>query len=335
MFCSKRAQYLPMRNLFILLSVALPLICSAASRQAQAVAIVVQGFVSGITVTDGGAGYRSAPAVRLSGGGGAGASAVAILEADRVRQIVVTSAGSDYSQAPSVSVEFPPDPHSGLQKLWEIETHLGEYDEWHFGSDTSALAVRARDMVWVSTNGVFMKERLRVDSPRLITANKAIFLGFVSTNSSSKPVFCTLERTPSNTVSVTVVELTDLILREGDDPWRVFLCQPGPNSTDSPASRRDCFCVVYRGETSHRTVAFRILDPDLQPRLTIGPASPARPDLLTLAVNNTSGDRTEIQSSPDFQVWQTLLTVENSTQPIHGEIPIKANTNLFLRAMER
>ena len=61
---------------------------------ATAVATVTSGFVTGITVTSGGAGYTSEPTVTISGGGGSGATAKAILSGDKVTAIVVLTAGS-------------------------------------------------------------------------------------------------------------------------------------------------------------------------------------------------------------------------------------------------
>ncbi len=81
-----------------------------AGEPATAVATITAGFVTGITVTSGGSGYTSEPAVTLSGGGGSGATAKAILSGDKVALILVLTAGSGYSKAPMVVVEVPPEP---------------------------------------------------------------------------------------------------------------------------------------------------------------------------------------------------------------------------------
>lgn len=80
-----------------------------AGETATAVATVTVGLVSGITVTSGGAGYTTEPAVTLAGGGGTGATARAVLNGDRVASIVVLSAGSGYAAAPTVSIQPPQD----------------------------------------------------------------------------------------------------------------------------------------------------------------------------------------------------------------------------------
>ncbi len=79
-----------------------------AGEPATAVATITAGFVTGITVTSGGSGYTSEPAVTLSGGGGSGATAKAILSGDKVALTLVLTAGSGYSTAPTVVVEAPP-----------------------------------------------------------------------------------------------------------------------------------------------------------------------------------------------------------------------------------
>ena len=79
-----------------------------AGETATAVATITAGFVSAITVTSGGSGYTSEPAVTFSGGGGSGATAKAILSGDKVALILVLTAGSGYTGAPTVMVEAPP-----------------------------------------------------------------------------------------------------------------------------------------------------------------------------------------------------------------------------------
>jgi formylglycine-generating enzyme required for sulfatase activity len=79
-----------------------------AGEPATALASVTAGFVTAITVTSGGSGYTSEPAVTITGGGGSGATAKAILNGDKVAVVVVLTAGSGYSRPPAVSIETPP-----------------------------------------------------------------------------------------------------------------------------------------------------------------------------------------------------------------------------------
>ena len=86
------------------------LLCAAAQAQrtATAVAQVVNGFVVGVTVTDGGSGYPVGPLVAISGGGGNGASARATVSGGTVVAITVETTGSGYTSTPLVVIAPPP-----------------------------------------------------------------------------------------------------------------------------------------------------------------------------------------------------------------------------------
>jgi hypothetical protein len=79
------------------------------SEQATGTAVRTGGFITSVSVTNGGSGYASAPTVSFSGGGGVGAEATAIISGDAVTSIVVTNAGSEYTSAPTVTITSPPD----------------------------------------------------------------------------------------------------------------------------------------------------------------------------------------------------------------------------------
>ena len=68
------------------------------------VTITAAKKVASITVTRGGSGYATAPAVTISGGGGTGATATANLTAGVVTSFTVTNGGSGFTSVPSVSV---------------------------------------------------------------------------------------------------------------------------------------------------------------------------------------------------------------------------------------
>jgi FtsP/CotA-like multicopper oxidase with cupredoxin domain len=63
-------------------------------------------IVSGITISTGGSGYTSVPAVTISGGGGTGATAVATIDptTGAVTAIDLPSVGSGYTTAPDVTI---------------------------------------------------------------------------------------------------------------------------------------------------------------------------------------------------------------------------------------
>lgn len=82
-------------------------------RQATATATVVNGFVVGATITDGGSGYTKVPSVVISGGGGTGATATATIDANgTVTGINIVSSGSKYTGIPTITIDPPPFPPS-------------------------------------------------------------------------------------------------------------------------------------------------------------------------------------------------------------------------------
>ena len=78
------------------------------SRQATAAATVTAGFVTGITVTEGGGGYAGAPAVTIIDATGTGAAAVAQVSGGVVTNIAIQNAGTGYSASPTVTIAPPP-----------------------------------------------------------------------------------------------------------------------------------------------------------------------------------------------------------------------------------
>src|SRR5260370_11079694 len=78
-----------------------------ATRQATATATVTSGFITSISVTDGGTGYTSAPAVTIMDATGSGAVAMAQVSGGAVSSISVKNPGSGYS-APTVTVAPAP-----------------------------------------------------------------------------------------------------------------------------------------------------------------------------------------------------------------------------------
>jgi hypothetical protein len=79
-------------------------------RMATGMAQVVNGFVVGASVTDGGSGYTNAPVVTISGGGGTGATARATVVNGAVTAITIQNPGSGYSSVPTLTIAPPPFP---------------------------------------------------------------------------------------------------------------------------------------------------------------------------------------------------------------------------------
>jgi hypothetical protein len=80
------------------------------SRLATATAQVVNGFLVGASITDGGFGYTNSPLVTISGGGGAGAAATAVMENGAVSAITIINTGSGYLSTPTITIAPPPYP---------------------------------------------------------------------------------------------------------------------------------------------------------------------------------------------------------------------------------
>ena len=74
--------------------------------QATATASTDGDAVTAVTVTDGGSGYESAPAVTFTGVG-TGAAATAVLVDGVVTEVNVTSGGTGYTTAPTVEIAAP------------------------------------------------------------------------------------------------------------------------------------------------------------------------------------------------------------------------------------
>lgn len=86
--------------------------------RAAASAIVTNGFVVGVTITDPGYGYTSTnvPVVLILGGGGNGAGATAVVSNGVVVNIRVTDAGIGYTTTPTVYIYSPFGLQWGLSK---------------------------------------------------------------------------------------------------------------------------------------------------------------------------------------------------------------------------
>lgn len=71
---------------------------------AAATATLTSTSVSSFTVSTGGTGYTTAPAITLTGGGGSGATAHAVVASGVITSIVVDAGGTGYTSAPTVVI---------------------------------------------------------------------------------------------------------------------------------------------------------------------------------------------------------------------------------------
>lgn len=78
------------------------------ARQATGLATISGGFLTIVTITDGGSGYLTAPAVTATGGGGSGATFTAHVSAGIVTGITVNNPGGGYTSIPTITIAPPP-----------------------------------------------------------------------------------------------------------------------------------------------------------------------------------------------------------------------------------
>ena len=61
------------------------------------------GGIVKVTVSTGGTGYTSVPAVAIVGGGGTGATVQAIVDSGRINSVLVKTSGSGFTEAPTLT----------------------------------------------------------------------------------------------------------------------------------------------------------------------------------------------------------------------------------------
>lgn len=96
--------------------------------------------LTSIKVTDPGAGYTTAPAVIITGGGGTGAIAVAIVKNNRLQDIIVKEPGSGYSSKPSVILK------SEFNYVVNVDLGYFQFNFPHGIGTASEVTLRADDL---------------------------------------------------------------------------------------------------------------------------------------------------------------------------------------------
>jgi hypothetical protein len=77
----------------------------------------------GATVTSGGSGYTTNPAVSIVGGGGSRATALATVSSGVVIGLIITEAGIGYTNIPTIIIAPPP-----VNALWPMVTQAVKLD---------------------------------------------------------------------------------------------------------------------------------------------------------------------------------------------------------------
>jgi hypothetical protein len=136
-------------------------------RQAFATAILSYGFVVHATVTSGGSGYVTTPAVSIVGGGGSNATAVAQISGGVVTGITITDAGIGYTTRPTVAIDPPPVPAvspTGVLPVMRLDSaNLSPYDNYQI-QFTPTLS-----RAWANWNGGLFR-------PTDVTTSQYLFI---------------------------------------------------------------------------------------------------------------------------------------------------------------
>jgi hypothetical protein len=138
---------------------------------ATATANTIVGFVIGATITNGGSGYTSAPAVTITGAG-TGATASATLTDGVVTGITINSAGSGYTGAVTITIDPPVIPFrvdytsGAITATYSSAPTAGQTISATYRYTTSgiagALSAGAEHWMAVSVNGTAQGARQRV-----------------------------------------------------------------------------------------------------------------------------------------------------------------------------
>ena len=93
---------------------------SSKTGKASAMVQVVNGFIVGAEIIDGGYGYTSNPEVTINGEGGFGAIATATVSAGQVIKINIQNPGFGYTGNPTIDIAAPPVPPASAYATGEV-----------------------------------------------------------------------------------------------------------------------------------------------------------------------------------------------------------------------
>jgi len=134
--------------------------------QSFATPVVSYGFVVSATVTSGGSGYVTSPAVSIVGGGGTNATAVSQISGGVVTRITITDAGIGYTNTPTVRIAAPPAAavYPNVQPVMQVNSsNLAPYDNYEI------LFTPILGQAWENWNGGLF-------SPTAATNSQFIFI---------------------------------------------------------------------------------------------------------------------------------------------------------------
>lgn len=148
------ANYSPMANLTIAPPPSPPRAATAFAQWGTS------GHISGVIVTEGGSGYTTVPGVQLIGGGGTGATAVATVVNGVVTAITLRNPGTGYSSAPTVKIALPPvDPTLAVAvSRVRLDLHLIMGARYQLQSSTDLSHWVAEGVPFVAVDGRLDRE---------------------------------------------------------------------------------------------------------------------------------------------------------------------------------
>ena len=140
--------------------------------QAFATPNVVNGFVVGATVTSGGSGYVTSPAVSIVGGHGTNATAVSLISGGVVTSISITDAGIGYTNTPTIQIAPPPAAavFPAVQPVMRVDSSsLAPYDNYQIQFKPDIVAG------WINWDGGLFSPTDVTNSQFLFITNNAGF----------------------------------------------------------------------------------------------------------------------------------------------------------------
>jgi hypothetical protein len=140
--------------------------------QAFATPQIVNGFVVGATVTSGGSGYVTSPAVSIVGGHGTNAGAISHISGGVVTSIAVTNAGYGYTNTPTIQIAPPPAAavFPTVQPVMRVDSSsLAPYDNYQVQFKPDIMAP------WINWDGGLFSPTDVTNSQFLFITNNAGF----------------------------------------------------------------------------------------------------------------------------------------------------------------
>jgi hypothetical protein len=146
---------------------------------AAATAVISNGRVVSLNITNGGSGYTSAPTVAFTGGGGTGATATAVITGDAVTSATVTSGGTGGTLTVTDNTTYPSGDSRKAVNI-SVFDKFGKEQSGHIGTtpdnvviDLLAAGINSVDGLDVLATVVSENGKTKDGSARGVGANKA------------------------------------------------------------------------------------------------------------------------------------------------------------------